>query len=194
MFNQLKKLQEEMNEKPSVDSMKEMIDIIEHTFKKQLGDNVIGLKIAVGEVIKAVQQKATKDDVLTLVTKRVTSMKNSMFSDELNVAGSLRCISCGTGFRHGLNQSTSTYGSDIALRPFTAAANVGSSIPSYRRFNESAPYTIGRASISRRVTPDRAASRGQHTQQQLRRNTAVDAFLSPINNNRRRSANNSRQY
>ena len=40
------------------------------TFKKQLGENVIGLKLSVGQVLKLVQQKANKDDVLSLLNKR----------------------------------------------------------------------------------------------------------------------------
>ena len=45
MINQLKRIDKEIADKPSVDAMSDMIKIIEHTFKRQLGENVVGATI-----------------------------------------------------------------------------------------------------------------------------------------------------
>lgn len=124
MVTQLKRLQNEMNEKPSVDSMEQMIKIIELTFKRQLGENVVGLKVTVGQVIKAVQQKASKEEVLKLVAKRISEMEASghdMGYDGPDMAGSLKCISCGTDFAHGAPNSR--VGSNASRRPFTTSSS-----------------------------------------------------------------------
>ena len=47
-----------------------MVENMDATFKKQLGDNVIGLKLSVGQVLKLVEQKANKNDVLSMLNKR----------------------------------------------------------------------------------------------------------------------------
>ena len=47
-----------------------MVENMDATFKKELGDNVTGLKLSVGQVLKLVEQKANKNDVLSMLNKR----------------------------------------------------------------------------------------------------------------------------
>lgn len=68
----------------------------------------MGLKVTVGQVIRAVQQKATKEDVLRLVADRLSAMQDGLCDsrvdclhlgkDEHILAGSVKCISCGNPF------------------------------------------------------------------------------------------------
>ena len=67
---ELQKLQSQVESRPSEVKLQLMVDNIDATFKKQLGENVIGLKLSVGQVLKLVQQKANKEEVLTLLHKR----------------------------------------------------------------------------------------------------------------------------
>lgn len=70
---ELQKLQSQVELRPSEEKLQAMVDSMDATFKRQLGENVIGLKLSVGQVLKLVQQKANKEDVLTLLSKRCTS-------------------------------------------------------------------------------------------------------------------------
>ena len=47
-----------------------MVEEIEAMFKRRLGENVVGLKLSVGEVLRAVQTKASKEEVQRLVQDR----------------------------------------------------------------------------------------------------------------------------
>ena len=63
-------MQESMEERPDKDTLNKMIAITESTFKRQLGENVVGIKQAVGQVVKAVQQKASKDEVAGIIAAK----------------------------------------------------------------------------------------------------------------------------
>ena len=67
---ELRKLQNEVELRPSEGKLQSMVENMDATFKKQLGDNVIGLKLSVGQVLKLVEQKANKNDVLSMLNKR----------------------------------------------------------------------------------------------------------------------------
>ena len=71
---ELQKLQSQVELRPSEEKLQAMVDSMDATFKRQLGENVIGLKLSVGQVLKLVQQKANKEDVLTLLSKRYASL------------------------------------------------------------------------------------------------------------------------
>lgn len=70
MTSSLAKLQQEIDGKPSEAKVHEMAEVIESTFKRRLGENVVGLKLSVGQVLRAVQQKASKEEVQALVQSR----------------------------------------------------------------------------------------------------------------------------
>lgn len=95
MVYQLRQIETDMSSKPSVDSMIEMIKLIENTFKQQLGENVVGLKSSVGKIVKAVQDKASKDEVMNLVASQMQAMQGS---SSITPAGALACISCGNRY------------------------------------------------------------------------------------------------
>jgi hypothetical protein len=70
MVRDLKRLQAEIDVKPSEDKVDNMMKLIENTFKRQLGENVVGLKLTVAQILRAVQSKAGKSEVMTMVTQR----------------------------------------------------------------------------------------------------------------------------
>lgn len=88
-----------------------MVDLAEKTFKRQLGQNVAGINSAVVQVVKAVQRKADKDEIIRIITKRMNDLESVLHHamevpDE--VAGSTRCLSCGnTGNSFGYHRPKS---------------------------------------------------------------------------------------
>lgn len=136
MINQLKRVEKSMSEKPSIDAMAEMIRLIEHTFKRQLGENVVGLKVTVGQIIKAIQNKANKDEVMKLVASRFSSMQESMEMqhDEtaFTLAGSVKCISCGNAYvpGNGMSQNSSAGALLGKSRPNTTSSMLNKGPPS----------------------------------------------------------------
>ena len=70
LSKQLTSLQKEVDVKPSSETVENMVKLIENTFKRRLGENVVGLKLTVGQVLRAVQQKANKDEVMAIITNR----------------------------------------------------------------------------------------------------------------------------
>ena len=107
MINKLKQIEHEMSEKPSVDSMTEMIRLIELTMKQHVGENVVGLKASVGQIMKAIQNKASKDEVMRLVARHINNMQgsgtgNGTLVNDSSPAGAVKCISCGSHYKPGL--------------------------------------------------------------------------------------------
>jgi hypothetical protein len=93
LAKQLQQLQYEVDVKPSSDTVESMVKLIETAFKRQLGENVVGtsesyslnlkrfpydscmgpfvgLKLTVGQVLRAVQQKANKEEVMSIISTR----------------------------------------------------------------------------------------------------------------------------
>ena len=162
MINQLKSIEKSMADKPSVDSMSEMIRLIEHTFKRQLGENVVGLKVTVGQVIKAIQNKASKEEVMRLVAARFSAMQESMElsqENEFNIAGSVRCISCGNAYA-----PCSTHGSSFGTlsgktRPSTTASILNKSpIPTANSINTQSSGTFTRGVLTSGYSRDSSLS------------------------------------
>ena len=60
-------MQSEMELRPSADKINEMIAHIDDAFKQQMGENLVGLRVSVGQVLQSVQQRATKDDVFKII-------------------------------------------------------------------------------------------------------------------------------
>ena len=78
---EVRKLQDEMNSRPSEDRIKHMIDQMDTVFKQNMGENLVGLRLSVGQVLQMVEHKASKQDVLHLLLE---SMK---LSEEREGAG-----------------------------------------------------------------------------------------------------------
>ena len=94
---EVRKLQNEMDSRPSEDRIKHMIDQMDTVFKQNMGENLVGLRLSVGQVLQMVEHKASKQDVLHLLLE---SMKMNDERDGVGgmVAGMVKCISCGYNY------------------------------------------------------------------------------------------------
>lgn len=95
----LEKLQKNMEDRPDKETLEKMMELTEATFKRHLGENVVGVKQAVGQVVKAVQQKASREEVAGLIANRLTEMENllngMLEDDRSHMALAFKCLSCG---------------------------------------------------------------------------------------------------
>jgi len=110
----LKKLQREMLAKPSEEKLTSMVEIIKETFKRQLGENVVGLKMSVNQVLKAVEKKAGREEVLNLIQSSIREMETNLNTkEEIEPAAlGVKCLSCGHTARTS-SDHTSFFTDDI---------------------------------------------------------------------------------
>lgn len=69
-MDDLKSVHKQLQERPSVDQVTDMIDGIEMTFKEHLGENVQGLKSLVNQVYRHIQHKVDREDIRKLIAAR----------------------------------------------------------------------------------------------------------------------------
>lgn len=93
---EVRKLQSDLELRPSEDKIRGIIENMDAVFKQNMGQNLLGLRLTVGEVAQMVQDKASKQDVFQMLLE---SMKFKEDSEEGKmVAGMVKCISCGYNY------------------------------------------------------------------------------------------------
>jgi hypothetical protein len=70
LVNDISNLKTEVSGKTSESQTTEIVSLLQNTFKKQIGENTDGLQIFAKQIIKMVDRKATKDEVMHLVTTK----------------------------------------------------------------------------------------------------------------------------
>ena len=70
MVEDLGRLSGELGGKPSEADVAAMVRVIETGFKQRLGDNIGDVKQTVNSVIKAVQGKASKEEVAAMISQK----------------------------------------------------------------------------------------------------------------------------
>jgi hypothetical protein len=64
----LKHVHLELMQRPSASQVGDMMDLVEHTIKSHLGENIVGLKGLVEQVYKHIQHKVDRDDIKNLIS------------------------------------------------------------------------------------------------------------------------------
>ena len=141
-------------------------------FKQNMGQNLLGLRLTVGEVAQMVQDKASKQDVFQMLLE---SMKFKDDSEEGKmVAGMVKCISCGYNYApkgkgnktsHGGRNKTAGFG---VGHMYDYYANGGAASSSSSLASQDSPGTMGNSALE--ALDDGA-------QQQTRRLQHQQAFL-----------------
>ena len=80
-----------------------MISQMDQAFKQNMGENLVGLRLSVGQVLQLVQGKASKQDVMEMVLESVKAGHHGggAGGDDDgggSVAGMVKCISCGYNY------------------------------------------------------------------------------------------------
>ena len=70
MAEELTKLSGDLDSRPTERDVAAMVKVIETGFKQRLGDNIGDVKATVNAVIKAVQQKSSREEVVALISQR----------------------------------------------------------------------------------------------------------------------------
>lgn len=70
LVNDITNLKLEVSGKTSEAQTADIVNLLQNTFKKQIGENTDGLQIFAKQIIKMVDRKATKDEVMHLVTTK----------------------------------------------------------------------------------------------------------------------------
>ena len=94
---EVRKLQNDMDSRPSEDRIRHMIEQMDAVFKQNMGENLVGLRLSVGQVLQMVEHKASKQDVLHLLLESM-KLNDEMQGSGSSVAGMVKCISCGYNY------------------------------------------------------------------------------------------------
>ena len=68
LLDDLKSVHRELQQRPSATQVADMMDLVEHTIKTHLGENIVGLKGLVEQVYKNIQHKVDRDDIKSLIS------------------------------------------------------------------------------------------------------------------------------
>uniref|UniRef100_A0A7S3M6C0 Uncharacterized protein n=2 Tax=Spumella elongata TaxID=89044 RepID=A0A7S3M6C0_9STRA len=98
VLDELKLLQLQVNDRPSTTDVSNMMEGISHTFRKHLGENVVGLRGLVDQVYRQIHHKVNREDIKKLISAKLATMEQDILRREqemFSAASSTRCMSCG---------------------------------------------------------------------------------------------------
>eukprot|EP01034_Spumella_vulgaris_P021440 gene21440-27471_t len=168
LMDDLKHVHQELLQRPSASQVGDMMDLVEHTIKSHLGENIVGLKGLVEQVYKHIQHKVDRDDIKNLISVKLAQMEADLLRREeeaYTMTSTTRCLSCGQRPANPQQAASQglTKGGNIAPPPATNGIQTTSHIEMTDDISASSAGHRSMMSQSTPMLPSHASSDQIHT-------------------------------